>query len=176
MKLRSVVRRTMVCAMALGLCIAADALAQQKQKVTFKAGAQNSKYTQRHIIEVGDEIGHQVGAFEIHRNFGADAPVLNGLKVKETWTRGYSDYIQSSGLSVNYTTYVMDNGDKFFVLNKTMGQADANGRRTTIAVGEIRGGTGKLANIKGTVRGTGVSDGKANYNESQTEIEYWMAN
>ena len=176
MRIRSSVGRTIVCAMALGLCFAPDALAQQKQKVSFKSGAQDAKYTQRHILEVGDELGHQVGAFEIHRTFKADAPVINGVKVKETWTRGYSDYIQSSGLSVNYTTYVMDNGDKFFTVNRTMGQADANGKRTTVGVGEIRGGTGKFVNIRGTIRANGVSDGKAGYNESQSEIEYWLAN
>jgi len=37
------------------------------------------------------------------------------------------------------------------------------------------GGTGKLAAMKGLVRSTGVSDGKANFNETQTEIEYSIA-
>ena len=176
MRMRSAVGRTMVCVTALALCFATDALAQQKQKVSYKVGAQDSKYTQRHMLEVGDELGHQVGAFEIHRAFKADAPVVNGVKVKEIWTRGYSDYVQSSGLSVNYTTYVMENGDKFYAVSRTMGQADANGKRTTVGVGEIRGGTGKFVNIRGTVRANGVTDGKAGYNESQSEIEYWLAN
>jgi len=34
---------------------------------------------------------------------------------------------------------------------------------------------GKFAAMKGLVRSNGVSDGKANFNETQTEIEYWMA-
>jgi hypothetical protein len=37
------------------------------------------------------------------------------------------------------------------------------------------GGTGKFAAMKGLVRSTGVSDGKANFNETQTEIEFWIA-
>ena len=55
-----------------------------------------------------------------------------------------------------------------------MGQADAGGKRSTVAVGEIRGGTGKLAGMKGLVRSQGVSDGKAGYNETKSEIEYWL--
>ena len=33
------------------------ALAQQKQKVTYKAAAANTKYTQQHTIDVGDTPG-----------------------------------------------------------------------------------------------------------------------
>jgi hypothetical protein len=168
--------RMLVCASALVLCIASDAFAQQKQKVSFTANAKDSKYTQRLLIEVGDEVGHQVGSFEIHRQYGADAPAINGVKIKESWARGYADYIQNTGVSVNYTTYVMDNGDKFYVMSKTMGQADGSGKRKTTGIGEIRGGTGKMANLRGVVRSTGASDGKTNYNETQTEIEYWLTN
>jgi hypothetical protein len=56
-----------------------------------------------------------------------------------------------------------------------MGQADAAGKRTTLSVGQVLGGTGKLAGMKGAVRSTGVSDGKVNFNETQSEIEYWFA-
>ena len=34
--------------------------AQQKQKVSYKVSAENSKYTQQHMIDVGDASGHQV--------------------------------------------------------------------------------------------------------------------
>jgi hypothetical protein len=171
MKLRSAILASAVL-VALGIAPAAEA--QQTQKVSYKVDAKGSKYTQRNMLEVGDEMGHQVGSFEIHRQFGADAPVINGVKVKETWTRGYSDYIKSNGTSVNYTTYVLENGDKFYTKSSTMGQVDASGKRKTSGVGEILGGTGKVAGIKGMVRANGLSDGKAGFNETSAEIEYWL--
>ncbi len=164
------------CAAALVAFGVSDALAQQKMKVSYKVSADSSKYTQRQVIDVGDEPGHTVGIFEIHRTFGADAPIIAGSKVKETWTRGYSDYVtNNNGLSTNYTTYVLDSGDRFTSYSNTMGQADADGKRTTTGVGKILGGTGKLAGIRGMVRSQGISDGKRGFNETSTEIEYWMA-
>ena len=163
------------CALVLMACGAPSAWAQEKQKISYKVTADNSKYTQRNTIDVGDEPGHQLTLFEIHRTFPSNAPVIGGVKLKETFTRGYADYINSNGLSTNYTVYMLDNGDKFYSYSSTMGQADAAGKRTTIAVGQIRGGTGKFAAMKGLVRSTGVSEGKAGFNETQAEIEYWIA-
>jgi hypothetical protein len=168
-------RASICCATVLALS-ATGALAQQKQKVSYKVGAEGSKYTQRHVLDVGDNAGHQVTIFEIHRAFGADGPVINGVKVKESWTRGYGDYEGNNGLSTNYGVFVMENGDRFFTKNGTMGQADASGKRSTITVGQVLGGTGKLAGMKGLIRSKGVSDGKAGLNETQSEIEYRFGN
>lgn len=170
-----IIHSAISCAVALMVCGAPSAWAQEKQKISYKVTADNSKYTQRNTIDVGDEPGHQLTLFEIHRTFPSNAPVIGGVKLKETFTRGYADYINSNGLSVNYTVYTLDNGDKFYSHSSTMGQADAAGKRTTVGVGQILGGTGKFAAMKGLVRSTGVSDGKANFNETQTEIEYWIA-
>lgn len=159
---------------ALVLCSGSGAWAQQKQKVSYKVDAGDTKYTQRHEIEVGDGPGHTLTVFEIHRTFPSNAPVINGVKLKEIWSRGYADYLDRNGLSTNYGVYVLENGDKFYALTHTMGQADSAGRRTTISVGHIRGGTGKFAGMKGLVRSTGKSDGKAGFNETQSEIEYWF--
>ena len=71
---------------------------------------------------MGDEPGHQSTLFEIHRTFPSNVPVINGVKLKETWTRGYADYINSNGLSTNYTLYVLDNGDEFYSHSSTMGR------------------------------------------------------
>ncbi len=101
--------------------------------------------------------------------------MINGVKLKETWTRGYADYLSNNGISTNYGTYVLENGDKFYTMASTMGQADAAGKRSTVSVGHIQGGTGKLAGMKGMLRSTGISDGKAGFNETQAEIEYWFA-
>jgi len=160
---------------ALSLCGAPSAWAQQKQKVSYKVGAGDSKYTQRHTLDVGDESGHQLVVFEIHRTFPSNAPVVNGIKLKEIWSRGYSDLVDSNGLSMNYSIYVLENGDRFYARTSTMGQADAAGKRSNVSVGHLLGGTGKVAGMKGMVRSTGVSDGKAGFNETQSEIEYWFA-
>ena len=170
-----IINSAMSCTAALVLSSGPTAWAQDKQKISYKVTAENSKYTQRNTIDVGDESGHLLSLFEIHRTFPSNAPVINGVKLKETWTRGYADYINSNGLSTNYTVYMLDNGDKFYSHSSTMGQADAAGKRTTVAVGKILGGTGKFAAMKGLVRSTGSSEGKAGFNETQTEIEYWMA-
>jgi hypothetical protein len=154
---------------------AGDALAQQKQKVSYKASAANTKYTQQLTIDVGDVPGHVVRAFEIHRTFPTDAPVINGVKLKEMMTRGVSDYTDYNGPSNSYTVYALENGDKFFIKTTTLGQANAAGRRATTSVGTITGGTGKLVGIQGMSRGSGTSDPKAGFNENQTEIEYWFA-
>ncbi len=159
----------------VSLLAVSEGWAQQKQKVSYKVTAENSKYTQRNTIDVGDESGHQLVMFEIHRTFPSNAPVINGVKLKETWSRGYADYVNSNGLSTNYAVYVLENGDQFHTLSSTMGQADAAGKRTTVSVGHIRGGTGKFAAMKGLLRSTGLSDGKAGFNETQAEIEYWFA-
>ena len=172
-------RTTLILASMAPLCLAvalptSNASAQQKQKVSYKASAPNTKYTQQLTLDVGDVPGHQVRVFEIHRTFPSNPPVINGLKLKETWTRGYADYADFNGLSINYTIYVFDNGDKFYAMSRTMGQADTGGRRSTISVGELRGGTGKFVGVKGLVKSKGASEGKANFNETQSEIEFWF--
>ena len=43
------------CAAALMVCGAPSAWAQEKQKISYKVTAENSKYTQRNTIDVGDE-------------------------------------------------------------------------------------------------------------------------
>ena len=169
--------RTLVAlAAALSLFAANGAWAQQqKQKVSYKVGAENTKYPFRQTLNVGDEPGHIIGLYEIHRVFGANAPVVNGVKLKETWTRGYSDFQNQNGLSTNYQIFVGENGDRFFTLSRTMGQAEAGGKRSTISVGQITGGTGKFASIRGMIRAQGASDGARGFNETSTEIEYWFS-
>jgi hypothetical protein len=56
----------------------AETVAQERQRASFKTSAQNTKYTQQHLIDVGDVPGHQVRIYEIHRTFPADPPVING--------------------------------------------------------------------------------------------------
>jgi hypothetical protein len=152
--------------------IAPPAEAQEKQHVSYKVTAENSKYTQQQFLDVGDIPGHQVRSFEIYRSFPTNAPVVNGVKLKETWTRGVSDYINNNGTANNYTVYVLENGDKFFTRTTVLSHNTGTGKPTNSSVGPITGGTGKLSGIQGIVRTTGAFDPKSNFNETQTEIEY----
>jgi len=172
-------RATLILASVTLLCLPVvlplgNALAQQKQKMSYKVSEQNSKYTQQLWIDAGDAPGHQVRAYEIHRTFPADAPMINGIKLKEIWTRGVSDLRGYNGPSTNYTTYILENGDKFFVSGTTLGQQNPAGKRVTVNVGHITGGTGKFSGIQGMTRSSGLSDGKAGQTATDTEVEYWF--
>jgi hypothetical protein len=117
---------TAVAAISLAFALAGgDAAAQQKQRVSFKVDAANSKFTQQLFIDVGDVPGHQVRALEIYRGFPNNPPEVNGLKLKETWTRGLSDYTDNNGHNTTYGVWVLENGDKFFVRSDTVAQSPA---------------------------------------------------
>jgi hypothetical protein len=162
----------------LGLALvlpASGAFGQQKQKVSYKVSEQNSRYTQQLALDAGGMAGHQVRVFEIHRTFPGDAPMINGVKLKEIWTRGLSDYTDYNGPSHSYSTYMFENGDELFVRTSTLGQRNAAGKRATVSVGHITGGTGKFAGIQGMTRASGLSDPKAGQTGTETELEYWFA-
>jgi hypothetical protein len=154
---------------------AVDAAAQEKQQVSFKTSAENTKYTQQHMIDVGDFPGHQVRVYEIHRTFPNNAPVVSGVAIKEQWTRAISDYTDNNGPGTTYGIYVLENGDKFFTRSSLVAQSTGAGKLTASTVGYITGGTGKFAGIKGIVRTVNTADPKAGVNEGQTEIEYTLA-
>src|SRR5258706_168479 len=84
--------------------------AQQKQKVLLPTIS--AKYTQQHTIDVGDMPGHQIRIYELQRIYGTEGPLIAGVRLKESWVHGYSDYVDLNGPSSVYTTYVMENGDK----------------------------------------------------------------
>jgi hypothetical protein len=170
---------TAIALLALAMALPGDqAAAQQMQRVAYKTLAANTKYTQQHFIDVGDVAGHQVRVNELYRTFPNDPPVINGLKLKEHWSRGMTDYTDTNGTGTNYQIFIMENGDKFFVRSTTVAQNIINpdGSKKAVATGTgfITGGTGKLAGITGIVRIVGVFDPKAGFNESQWEIEYAM--
>src|SRR5258708_38444724 len=98
------------------LCLAAapragDALAQP-QRLTFKVEQANARYTQQHTIDLRDVPGHQVRVFEVRRTYPSNAPVINGVKITESWTRRISDYTDNNRPTVVYHVYVGADGDK----------------------------------------------------------------
>jgi hypothetical protein len=155
-------------AVALPAC---DAVAQEKQQVSFKVSAENSKYTQQVNVDVGDLPNHIVRIYETHRTYPNNAPVINGLKLVEEWNRGTADFVAGNGGGPQYIVYVMENGDKVFARTTNAVQTNA-GKLTATGAGYITGGTGKLAAIQGTVRLSTNFDPKSGFNEGQTDIEY----
>ena len=167
---------TLTLTVALGCLVVAvptdNVLAQQKQQLSFKTSAENTKYTQQHLIDVGDVPGHQVRVYELHCTFPNNAPVMNGVAIKEQWTRAISDYTDNNGPGTTYGVYVLENGDKFFTRSVLVAQSTGSGKLTATTVGQITGGTGKFAGIQEIVRTVNTADPKAGVNEGQTDIEY----
>jgi hypothetical protein len=150
---------------------ASDAVAQQKQQVSFKAPAENSKYTQQLNVDAGDMPDHIVRIYETHRTYPNNAPVINGLKLVEEWDRGTADFVAGNGGGPQYIVYLMENGDKVFARTTNVVQTNA-GKLTATGAGYITGGTGKVAAIHGIVRTSTNFDPKSGFNEGQTDIEY----
>jgi hypothetical protein len=153
---------------------AGDAIAQQKQQVSYKTPAENSKYVQQHAIDVGDVPGHQVRVYELHRTFPTNAPVINEIKLKEVWSRNTSDYVDGNGPGTFYSVYMLENGDKFFARGTVVTQRTAEGKLSSMTAGTITGGTGKFAGMRGVIRSSNTADPKAGFNDGQSEIEYWV--
>jgi hypothetical protein len=101
--------------------------------------------------------------------------MINGVKLKEMWTRGLSDYIDGNGPNTGHNVFVLENGDKFYARTTTLAQSPGSGKLTTAGAGPITGGTGKLAGIQGMIRTSGTAEPKAGVVETQYEIEYWFA-
>jgi hypothetical protein len=152
---------------------AGHAIAQEKQHVSFKVPAEDSKYTQQINLNVQDVPNHIMRAYELHRTYPNNPPVIGGLKLVESWEQGIGDRFDGSGDGTSYTVFVMENGDKFFVRNSLVIKS-TSGKTTATTIGHITGGTGKFAGIQGTIGGSANFDIKTGFNEGQNDIEYWI--
>jgi hypothetical protein len=165
------------------VCLAAvlgnAAIAQDTHRVSFRTAAADTKYTKQLIIDVGDMPGHQIRLFEIHRTFPNNAPVINGVRVKQIWSRGISDYTNSTGPSTHYSIFEMENGDKVFVHVSSTAQSVANPDGSTAfaatSEGTMTGGTGLFTSINGLVRTSTIFNPETGLNDGQTDIEYSIA-
>jgi hypothetical protein len=150
-------------------------VAQTRQQVSLRIPLQNLKFETHQSIEVGDVPNHIVRVFELHYAVPNDnAPLINGVKLKEVWQRGTADIAEGVGTTSSYFLYVMEDGDKFFVRNEAIIQR-AGTKIASAGVGHIFGGTGKLASIQGTTRNATTFDPKAGIaDEAELDIEYSM--
>jgi len=151
---------------------AGNATAQEKQQISYKTSAENSKYTQQLNLDAKDLPNHVVRAFELHR-IPSSPPVISGLKLVEDWNWGLTDLVDGNGSATVYSVFTMENGDKFFARAALVIDSTA-GKLTATQVGRITGGTGKLAGIQGITHVVTHFDIKSGFNEGQTDIEYSM--
>ena len=155
-----------------------EALAQEKcQRKLDNSGAE-SKYTEQHVMDVGDVEGHQIRIYELHRTFASDQPNCEGRKRKEIWSHGYSDYIDLNGRAWGYTVITFDNGDKIFGEFSGASQTVVTGDKKQSAyagVTRYTGGTGAYQGVQGISRDKARFDPIANVNIQESEEEYWIA-
>jgi hypothetical protein len=151
------------------------AIAQQKHHVSYDTPATQTVYTQQHVIDVGDIPGHQARLFEIRRTYGDDAPLINGSRLKEQWTRGMSDYIDNNGPALIYNVWILENGEKFFC-------QDISGRSKQWRWEAYEHDIGRhyrwarVASPECVASSAVMArpEPKAGINANQTDIDYWM--
>jgi len=156
----------------------APASAQERCKVDETSGAANTKYTEQHVMDVGDVPGHQIRIAQLHTTFPDAKANCEGLKPTASENFVSTDYTDRNGTLHGYIVTTYDNGDKIFQrqegVSQTVTKADGSKSSTFYGVERYVGGTGKYKNIQGLVRITAGFDPIKNYVESHTEGEYWI--
>jgi hypothetical protein len=165
-------------AAALSLAMIPLASAQQRQQFSFTPPPGATKYEEQHLIDVGDVPAHQLRVFSTHSVYPQEAPVFDGVKVKEAWQRAMSDYTNLNGHYNGYIVYAMDNGDKVFARSEGLAQTtinpDGSKASDTWSVTTLTGGTGKFKGIRGTLHSSAKVDFKSSPVSSPTVGEYWF--
>ena len=158
--------------------LAAPLAAQEKQKFIFKAPPASSRYTQQHIIDVGDVPGHQLRVAEIQAKYATEAPVFDGVRVTALVSRLISDYFEGSGRGQGYQIYMLETGEKIFarfeVLAQTVAGSDGSRISRFSSLITLTGGTGNFKQIRGSLRSSGTTDFKTGTSGVLTEGEYWI--
>ena len=162
---------------ANAVLVTSDACAQQKYSIT-RAPSSTTQYLQQHAIDVGDAPGHQVRVYEIHYDYPNKDLAFAGVTVKESLSRGMSDYINFSGPFTTYTVYMLEDGNKVFSRATGTSQLTigANGDRVVKFSGaeNFVGGTGKFKGIRGQVLISGERATVAKSLTQQSSGEYWI--
>jgi hypothetical protein len=163
---------------AVTLLCDTEGWAQQKRKLAFEFPTKTSKYTRQHVFDVKDVPGHQIRIYELNRTWPTNRPVIEGVRIVESWQWGNSDYFDRNGRAYGYGFFALENGDKIFFrydsTSQTVARPDGSTKSTYAGVLRYTGGMGKFRGIQGTFRFNGVFDPKANLNEGDIEGEYWI--
>jgi hypothetical protein len=172
--------RISLSSVALTLLCTGIASAQQKYQYNHSAAPQSSRYVQQHIIDVGDIPGHQVRILEVQRVYESNHPVVMGTKVVESWTRGFSDYVNGVGPAHGYDTWILEDGSRIFLewRGTSYTESTPTGSRKGTFHGTSRfiSGTGKFATIRGAITDATEfdTDPKTGYNRPASRGEYWF--
>jgi len=175
---------SLLCRFVLVILIGCLGAAHAQEKFTYNHASppDTSKYLRDHSIEVDDVAGHKVRIVEIQRTYTKNHPTVLGVKVVETWFRGFTDYGANGGPGHGYETWILEDGNKIYVesvfLSSTEATATGSRRGTSHSADRFVGGTGKFASIRGSLS-TSVefdSDAKTGYNRPVARGEYWLAN
>ena len=171
-------------AIALGavLCVsmatAADVAAQEKHKYFFKPPPGTTRYTETHLMDVGDVPGHQMRMAEIQTKYSGEAPSYDGVKVVSIRTVLVSDYTDGTGRAFSYGVQTLETGDKVYLRTEILSHSStgADGKRVTSysSVATLAGGTGRFKGIRGALRSTGGTDLKTGTSGVHVEGEYWF--
>ena len=160
------------------LAYASGSRAQEKCARTIDLNAAKSKYTEQHVMDVGDVPGHQIRIYEIHRTFPNDEPNCEGLKRRESWIHGLSDYVNLNGQTSGYTVTTFENGDKIFSTysgtSHTVVMPDGKKRSIYTGTATYIRGTGRYQGIHGLTRDRIIFDPVANVNVGESYEEYWI--
>jgi hypothetical protein len=163
--------------LAVALCATSNAWAQKKYTIS-RAPSSTSQYLQQHAIDVDDVPGHQVRIYEIRYDFPERDLAFAGVTVKESLTRGISDYVNYSGPFTTYAVYTLEDGNKVFSRGSGTSQATTNADGSRVIkfsfVENFVGGTGKFKGIRGQVVGSGERAPVAKTLTVQSSGEYWI--
>ena len=169
-------------AFLLAACLAyfssQEIFALDRQTVAFSLPAGSIHYIQEQVIEVGDVPGHKLRIFESRIDYQNINLAFAGVRVKEVFTRGASDYTNGNGTSSNYSVYVLEDGNKLFAKDSGVAQttATAEGANTfrSAVVVTFTGGTGKFRGIRGQLRGNVVRVPGDSVAKADVTGEYWI--
>ena len=168
-------------ALAIGCCfvlMSMNAIAQKKYTITETPDS-DSNYTKEHVIDVGDVPGHQIRIYELHFTYPKKDMVFGDIPVKESYTRGISDYTNGSGKFKTYNIYILEDGNTIITegggASQTNPTSDGSkaGRKFSF-VDHFVSGTGKFRGIRGQQRGSGERAAGANSITEQSSGEYWL--
>ena len=152
--------------------------AQEKHPVSYSKSTRDSKYVQEHTIDVGDVPGHKVRIYEIRWSWTDGELAFDGVNVKESWIRAYSDYTNISGPALNYIIYMLEDGNKVYSRNAVLTQTsdvEGGGKLGRYhSMETLYGGTGKFSRIRGQVLQSGTRVPGASGLTLEAKGEYWF--
>jgi hypothetical protein len=155
------------------LCLGSHALTQQKQQVSSKVPAGNSKYVASQNVDVRGAPNHIMRLFDTRATIPHTAATVNALKLVEVLARGIGDLTDGHGGGVDYFVFVAENGDNFFFRNNIVAQ-QVSGKLGALLAAPITGGTVKFVDIQGAARQSTNFDPSPDValSNSQFDVEY----